>query len=171
VNSTDELNNIVDNIQTNLQSGILHQFYLSGKLFYPHPTGNSFLVDIGYNICGPGKPAFILYDDGLTNHQGVEGFNCGSSKMPYWDYSDFAQLDKYSSFNVNDLLFTQVEDTRTIFLHPYSTQSNIDTVDFYYSPGNGLVKIVLKTDTSWMDRHIIKRAIVSWSLLRYKVVQ
>jgi hypothetical protein len=166
----DHLDYVTDYFQMPLQSGLFYHFYLSGKLGdFPVSPGYPFLASIkGFsNACSPGKTAFVLHDDSLINHTGVNGYNCSlDPKYPYVEGDFFIELTEYSNFTLNDLLFDKVRETRSLFYK--SSYSKQDTIDFYFSPGNGLIKIVFRVDTTTSFNP--KRATMSWSLLRFKVV-
>jgi hypothetical protein len=164
---------VVDYIETYLESRLYTEFYLRGEFPYDSsPVGYPLLTYLkGYGWCCR-RPVFVLYEDTLYNHHGGESCNCGSDKMPFYDASSFSQLGAEYNFKINDIVFDRVELTRTTFVLYPDFPSDIDTVDFYYSSGNGIVKMVLRMDTvPHVTPYHPKRATMSWSLLRYKAVQ
>jgi len=162
---------ITDYIQIPVHSNLFTQFYLSGMLGdFPQYSGYPFFVLAkGFFMgCSPGETAYVLYDDSLINHNGGNWYNCNTDpKIPEIHGDEFIETGEYSNFVVNDVVFDKVRETRSIF-SGFGDKLD-DTIDFFFSPGNGLVKIIFKVDTS--AYHEEKRAFLSWSLLRYKVVQ
>jgi hypothetical protein len=164
-------NIIVYNIQMPLQSSLFYGFSLYGRLgnkINAQP-GYPFLATmIGYYLgCGPGNTAFILHDDTLTNHQGDNFIDCTENpKYPMGGGDKYVELGEHSNFLVNGLQFTNVRETRSLFI---ANHNSPDTIDYFFSAGYGLVKVVLRVDTSTSYNQ--KRAVQSWSLLRYKVIK
>ena len=164
-----EGNYMVDYIRTPLKSGILYDFYIEGEHYVPPLLGRLFtFLRTDGGCCR--LVAFNLYNDTLINHTGGYGCNCGSWKYPMEASNTYVEKGEYSGFNVNDLVFDKVEFTRTKFIHTPSNGTDIDSIDFYFSPGNGFVKLVMRIDTSYIYQ-VQKRVTISWSLLRYNVVQ
>ncbi len=131
-------------------------------------NGYPFLADMkGYNYCCQGETAFVLFNDTLSNHHGGQVCACGDNEMPWYDFDTFIQMGIYSSLKVNNKLFQRVSLTRSMF--QTLGYKKKDTIDFYFSPGVGLVKFIFKVDTS--NSSVVKRATISWSLLRYKVIR
>lgn len=164
---------LIEYIMTPLQGGLFYQFYISGEPSFDSQSGYRFQAAIYHaNIC-EGLPAYILYFDTLTNHNGYDYCNPCGYKYPCPAQSSFSQIGTYAAFSLNDLNFDRVEVTRTKFKSPYIYQPELpdnDSVDFYFCPGKGLVKIILRIDTA-NNYQVPKRATMSWSLLRYNVVQ
>jgi len=168
---------LLEYIQTPVESSLFHQFYSMAEPLRNSYTADLFLFGL-YNIgwCDDGAPGYITYEDTLTNHTGGVSFNCGTNKDPQFFIYYSTQMGKSSGFAVNGLVFDRVDFTRTTFVHPhtpfspYLIHADMDTIDFYFSPGNGLVKFILRIDTS-RNYQYRKRATFSWSLLKYKVVQ
>ncbi len=172
-NTTDYSDNIVDYIQIPLSSSLISQFYFSGEFFSSvmRSDGYPFLADMKkYNYCCQGKTAFVLFDDTLSNHRGVQGCTCSDNEYPAYDVDRYIQMGIYSSLKVNNILFQKVSLTRSMFQNLGNLgYSKKDTIDFYFSPGVGLVKFIFKVDTS--NSSVVKRATISWSLLRYHVIR
>jgi hypothetical protein len=162
-------NNTIESIYSGIGSGFLTGFTLDGRLNSLEYIleGYPFFSNIkNYGICC-GNIAFIMFDDSLKNHSLARSCQCGSGSGAVYDYNKFEQLGEYQDFKVNELLFDKVAVTRAIFPGSDSPGNN-DTVDYYFSPGNGIIKVVMKLDTSYVKIH---RATISWSLLRYNAVQ
>ncbi len=171
-NTSDGASNIDEFFLTPVEGNLIHQFYISGEPDYLSNGGYRFLAAMhAASICN-GLPAYIIYSDTLTNHQGGDGCNPCSWKYPCYQWDEFVQLGEYSGFTVNGLNFNKVGLTRTKFASPYQYQVNLpdnDSIDFYFCPGKGLVKFILRIDTA--HNSVPKRATMSWSLLRYNVNQ
>lgn len=170
---------ITDYIRMPLQSTLFYQFNISGKLGdFGTTTGFPFFAGIEglQTSCNYGNTAFVLHDDSITNHKGENYYDC--SVLPHYrstggDY--FIEFGEHSNFNVNNVYFDKVRETRSIFqssdyyFHNNTVYFRLDTIDFYFSPGYGLVKFILRVDTA-ENNALPKRATISWSLLRYKIV-
>jgi hypothetical protein len=160
-------------IRTPVISNLFYQFYFSAGVFTPPPEGHPFLINIkDFSVCWPGIPVFLLYDDSLTNHSFVQFYNCDPEGSGYLCMGNlYFQLGTISNFSVNDLSFSRVYLTKTLIQPGFKPTSLInDTLLFYYSPGNGLVKFIAQSDTLASDSITRKRKTQSWSLLRYHVV-
>lgn len=163
---------LIEYIVTPLEGNLFYQFYISGIPSFESTSGYRFLAAMhAASIC-QGIPAYIIYSDTLTNHLGGDGCNPCSWKYPCPLWDEFVQLGEYSGFTVNGLSFNKVGLTRTklasLYQNLYNPPHN-DSVDFYFCPGKGLVKIILRIDTA--HNSVPKRATMSWSLLRYSVIQ
>lgn len=158
-----------------LQSTIFQYFRIQGRLGnISTSTGYPFLASMFrfYNGCNMGSTAFVLHDDTMTNHQGENLYNCATRPNDGNDFFNgggdtYVELGEHPQFIVNGLLFSKVRETRTFIYSSYSNAN--DTIDYYFSPGNGLVKVVLRVDTSFS--FTIKRATISWGLLRYNIIK
>jgi hypothetical protein len=161
--------------ETPLKSTLFYQFYSRALEEDNLSITNYFIVRMyQFGWCGDsGIPAYVLYEDTLTNHSGGLSTNCGSWKYPLFVNYSFTQLGKQSGFGINGLVFDRVDLTRATF-NRYDWEDtpplDLDTFDFYFSPGHGLVKFILRIDTS-INYQYRKRATMSWSLLRYRVVK
>jgi hypothetical protein len=168
---TDNLNNIVYNYTTLLKSRFLFDFYIAGEFVNSASNGCPFLVGINnLGYCSPGRPAYILFNDTLTNHRGHESYQCGDFKDAVYENTDYTELGSLSTYNINNQSFNNVLITRNIFIFKYINPSDKDTIDFYFSPGIGLIHYIFRGDTS-IQYNISSHGTISWSLLRYKVVQ
>ena len=158
-----------------LVSNLIYQFYISaGRFNYETSFGYPFLVDLrGINVCWPGIPAFLISSDSLFGHQGSQVFNCIWQEHSFWicEGNAFRQVLQYTNYKINELTFNHVDYTRTL-IQPGILISHLinDTIDFYFSPGNGLVKMVIIGDTMSQDSLSHKRKTQSWSLIRYHTV-
>lgn len=161
-------NTIFDYILTPIGGTLFNQFYISGKPAY----GYRFYADYYGTTSCQGLPAYIIFNDSFMNHKGQDGCTLAEGKYPLYEINSFTQLGESSGFTVNNLIFDKVGITRTKFwsinVSPDQVPEN-DSIDFYYSSGNGLVKIILRIDTA--SSFSPKRATISWSLLKYNVVQ
>jgi hypothetical protein len=147
--------NILDNFKIEGGSGP----YYVGSLFT-----NIYAPEISF-YCGY-LNAFSF--DQSPGYQGSIFVSCGSERYPHYAGSDYFELGEYQDYPVNNLIFDQVELTRAIYLPNDAFPSDKDTVDFYFSPEHGFVKLVLHVDTSAVVEGD-GRATESWSLLRYSV--
>jgi len=166
----DDFNNIVYYYSTLLKSGFLSGYSISGEFVNSTSNGCPFLIttyyDIGY--CDSSFPAFILYDDTLTNHKGTTSYQCGDFKDAVHDNAQFTELGSFSTYKINNLIFNRVLITRSVKqMHFYPSDS--DTLDFYFSPGIGLINYIFRGDI--VPGSIYSRTIINWSLLRYHIVQ
>lgn len=163
----DQIYYFIDYFKIQLQSSLFYEFNLSGAL-----GDNSFGIGCPFSAamkgfsfgCSLGYTAFVLFNDTLTNHHGMNVYKC--DQFPAYDGDKFIQMGAYSSFKVNNLLFERVGITRSLFNSLYN---KLDTIDYYFSPGNGIVKIVFRVDTT--ETFNSSRSTFSWSLLRYKAIQ
>jgi hypothetical protein len=168
---------LFDYIQMPLQSSIFKSFYLVGRLgnfSYPLDSpGYPFYVDMGLGYaCGFTNTTFVLYNDTATHHHGDDFWDCYDYTVPRNDngtgplggdqYTEFGDVQ---NLNINNLIFKNVRKTLS-----YGFNEINDSIDFYFSPHNGLVKVVLRVDTALFGVPQ-KWATKSWSLLRYHVVQ
>ena len=168
----DNVDYVIDYVKMPIQSTLFYHFNISGKLGnistspgYPFLAG---MIGFG-NGCNPGNTAYVLHDDTLTNHQGENYYNCSSDPKFYYGGGDkFVELGEYSDFKVNNFVFDSVRVTRSLFYTSYYSPN--DSIDFYFSSGKGFVKIVFRVDTARYHTSP-KRATMSWTLLRYKVVR
>ena len=166
-----------DNIGMPVQSTLFWNFSISGKLGsrgkfpgYPFLTQ---LITFNNGPCNPGNTSFVLHDDTLSDHQGENYYDCTQDpKFNIGGGDKFIELGEYQNFIVNDVIFQKVRETRSLFYASFfSAADTKDTIDFYFSPGNGLVKIIFRVDTALSYQTAPKRATMSWSLLRYKVIR
>jgi hypothetical protein len=162
---------VVYSIKMPLQSSLFSVFGLYGRLGnkMDAPSGYPFLATmVGYYLgCGPGNTAFILHNDTLTNHQGDNFIDCTENpKFLKGGGDKYIELGEHSNFLVNGILFANVRETRSLFI---ANHNSPDTIDYFFSAGHGLIKVVLRVDTSTSYNQ--KRAVQSWSLLRYKVIK
>lgn len=158
----------IDFIQTPLQSSLFSQFYISTVwASNPIKQGSGFLVKLKkYSTsCGLGKTAYAFFGDTVSNRDGYNDYLCDDGKVKWPDIDFFKQMGYYLNFQKNGYLF----DSVTFFRTRYTThRSNVDTLDTYFSPGTGIVKLVLRADTSVYSQD---RITMSWSILRWHVVQ
>jgi hypothetical protein len=166
---------ITEYFMTTIEGNLIYRFYISGEPYSPSVNGYRFLAAMRAGSICNGLVSYAIYSDSLTNHYGGDGCNPCSWKYPCREWDEFVQMGEYSKFNVNSLEFYKVGITRTKFLSPYAfyyyyPPRENDSIDFYFCRGKGLVKIVMKLDTT-SNYQVVKRATISWSLLRYNVVQ
>jgi|GEM_PF-1875911 hypothetical protein len=166
---------ITDYFLTPVEGNLIYRFYISGQPYDPSVNGYRFLAAIHAGSICNGLVAYAIYSDSLTNHHGGDGCDPCSWKYPCPKWDEFVQMGEYSKFNVNGLEFDKVGITRTKFLSPYAyyysyPPTENDSIDFFFCPEKGLVKIIMRIDTT--DNYLVpKRATISWSLLKYDVVQ
>jgi hypothetical protein len=164
---------ITEYFLTPLEGNLIYRFYISGQPYNPSVNGYRFLAAMRAGSVCQGTPAYVIYNDSLTNHLGSDGCNPCSWKYPCPEWDEFVQMGEYSVFTVNGLSYNKVGLTRTKFASPYQNLYNPplnDSVDFYFCQGKGLVKIVMRIDTTTNYQNP-KWVTISWGLLRYKVVQ
>jgi hypothetical protein len=158
----------VETCEMNLQSSIFSNFLLTGNLGDGREKSeNAFLTKLNnfwYN-CSLGNSTFVEHDDTLSGHTGNNFYIC--SRQPFFSIGDrYIEPDIYSSLLINDLVVEDVRLTRSIF--PLKV-SGVDSIDFYFSPGVGIVKLVFRQDTS--HSYPINCITNSWSILRYHIAQ
>jgi competence protein ComGC len=183
-NNNDHIDYIIDYIQMPLQSSLFRQYEVTGKVgMIGNSPGYPFLAGVtNYgNRCTGMSTAYVLHDDTLTNHRGENYSEClnNSPKLTVYGGDEYVELGEYLNFNVNGIYFDKVRITRSIFFSSsfYFQDGDIkfreDTLDFFFSTGKGIVKIIYRVDTvSYYDEQSLpKRATISWSLLRYNAIQ
>jgi hypothetical protein len=158
----------IETCEMNLQSSVFSRFLLSGNLGDGREKSeNAFLTrlsKIGYD-CSLGNSTFVEHDDTLSGHTGNNFYTC--NKQPLFEMDDrYIELDKYSSLLINDLVVENVRLTRSKFIYKVS---GVDSIDFYFSPGVGIVKLVFRQDTS--HNYPLYGITNSWSILRYHIAQ
>lgn len=158
----------IDFILTPLESTLFSQFFITTVWAYdPIKQGSGFLVKLKrYSTgCGRGRTAYALFGDTISNRQGSNDYLCDDGKVQWPDGDFFNQIGYYSIFHLNGSTFNNVSLLRT----QYNThRSHVDTLFSYFSPGTGIVKLILRADTSVFTPD---RITMSWSILRWHVVQ
>jgi len=166
-------NSQAEYIKIPLQSSILWYFYLFGEPDIEPPRIGRLLtrahLQNPYVFCD--AVAYPIYSDSSVKRK--ESYFCNENyghNSNSFQGGDYSVLQTFSDFQINNILFKHVILTRYKYDHRYPVESDQDSLDFYFSPGNGFAKIIFRADTSQYEG-IVKRATISWSILRYHVIK
>ncbi len=167
-------NSLAEFIKMPLESSILWYLYLEGEPNFEPPRIGRLLtrthLQNPFTVCG-NVVSYPIYSDSSIKRE--EDYYCtvstGHNNTSVWG-GTYTVLQTFTEFHINDILFNQVILTRFKYDHRYPVESNQDSLDFYFSPGNGFAKLIFRADTS-NNISVVKRATISWSLLRYHLVK
>jgi len=156
-----------------LQSSIICYFYLMAEPYNDPPRiGRLFTRTHLYNpfvVCD--AVAYPIYNDSTIDRE--EGYGCtvGSGhNSTMTGGGTYSELQRFYGYQINGIQFKYVLLTRFKYYHTIPFESDQDSLDFYFSPGNGFAKFIFRADTSHYDG-IVKRVTISWSILRYHVIK
>lgn len=141
-----------------LNSSLFSSFILSAYIITT--PGVSLLTSVkNVRTCCSGFLTYFKTDD--NKEDGDSYCKCNSL-----NFQQKFNKERISNYKVNDLIFNKVEIVKVTSQIPFT--SKFDTLEFYFSPGNGIVKIKMNIDTA-KDIIQSKRAIFNYSLLRYTI--